>query len=115
MRLCESYRCKRLALGLTQAELARMVGVSAGTISRFESGEELSETVFNQIRFGVEHFMRNMERHEYIETRILEGAYALRIETDREKRMLILNHMMIHAGKMNMDLLKMRTDYEEEP
>ena len=112
MRLCESYRCKRLALDLTQAELAKMVGVSTGTISRFEAGEELSEAVFNKIRFCIDTYMKSLDREKYIETRILEGAYGLQIETDREKRMLIVSHMMIHAGKLNMDLLKMREDEE---
>lgn len=106
MRLCDAYKCKRLALGMTQAQLADLVGVSGGTISRFENGEMLSEPVFNQIRLGVENYFRSLDRLTYMERRLLEACYQLEYQTEQEK-LLTLNHMAIHIGKLNMDLLRM--------
>lgn len=105
MKLCDAYKCKRLALGLTQAEIANIIGVSNGTISRFENGELLSEAVFNSIRYGIENYFRSLSRDEYMERRLLEAAYALMYQSDEEK-LLTLNHMAIHIGKLNMDLLR---------
>lgn len=105
MKLCDAYKCKRLALGMTQAQLAKIIGVSGGTISRFENGEELSEPVFNSIRCGVEEYFKSLDRETYMERRLLEAAYALEYQTPQEK-LLTLNHMVIHIGKINMDLLK---------
>lgn len=105
MKLCDAYKCKRLALGLTQAEIANIIGVSSGTISRFENGEVLSEVVFNSIRYGIDNYFKSLDRDEYMERRLLESAYELMYQSDEEK-LLTLNHMAIHIGKLNMDLLR---------
>ena len=42
MKLCDAYKCKRLALGMTQAEFGEIAGVAGTVISKFERGEELS-------------------------------------------------------------------------
>ncbi len=111
MRICDSYKCKRLALWMTQKEFGELIGVGGGTISRFENGEELSTAVFNSIRYGVEDYIKGFSRDKYIETRILENALALQYLNDQEK-LLVLNHMLIHIGKLNMDILKGETQEE---
>lgn len=111
MKLCESYKCKRLALGMTQAELAEIVGVSTITLSRFEKGEELSTRTFECIRRGVEDYIRSLEPNVYIETRLIEAALGLRYQRDDEKP-YILSHMIIHAGKLNCNLLRMQKEEE---
>lgn len=104
MKICEVYKCKRLALGMTQAEFANLVGVSGGTISRFELGEQLSPAIFNAIRFGVENYIRQFERQQYLQIRILEEAYKLQYEPEAEKTKT-LAHLMIHVSKLELDLL----------
>lgn len=106
MKLCLAYRCKREALGLTQAEFGKLVGVSSATISKFERGEELSPVVFNAIKNGVEEHIRMFDRERYIEVRILENALALQYLTTKEEKMLTLAHMNIHCSKLITDLLR---------
>ena len=107
MRICDSYKCKRMALGWTQADIARLVGVSSGTISRFENGEELSESVFNSIRYGIENYIQSLSREEYLQTRLLEEVLSLRYQNQQEQ-LYTLQHMSIHSSKLAMDILRPR-------
>ena len=110
MKICDMYRCKRVALGLTQKELAQIVGVSVNTIVRFEAGERMSEGVFNDIRNAVEGYFKGLNRDEYFERRIFEGIYSLKYQTTLEK-IRTLNHMAVHIAKLVMDLVN---DLENE-
>ena len=105
MKLCDSYRCKRLALGMSQGELGELIGVTQNTISRFESGEEVSKPVFNAIRLGVENYITNLEREKYLRTRILEAVYSLEYQSEQEQ-LKTLSHMQVHMGKLSLDLLQ---------
>ena len=104
MKVCDMYRCKRVALGLTQAELAKIVGVSTNTIVNFESGKKMSEGVFNDIRNAVEGYFRALDKDEYFERRIFEGIYSLKYQDSVEK-IKTLNHMTIHIAKLVTDLV----------
>lgn len=110
MKICDMYRCKRVALGLTQKELAQIVGVSVNTIVRFEAGERMSESVFNDIRNAVEGYFKGLNRDEYFERRIFEGIYSLKYQTALEK-IRTLNHMTVHIAKLVTDLVN---DLENE-
>ena len=46
-------KAKREEMQLTQYELARESGVSASTLSKFESGDEVSEVVVKSIRYSI--------------------------------------------------------------
>ena len=46
-------KVKREEMRLTQYELAREAGVSASTLSKFESGDEVSEVVVKAIRYSI--------------------------------------------------------------
>lgn len=115
MKIGEQYKCKRLALGMTQAEIAKMCGVSGGTISRFERGEFLSQDVYLQIKRSVEGYIRSMDPDTYYTIRILEAAYSLEYK-NRDQKLRTLSHMITHVGKLSMDLLRdVEQDEEEEP
>ena len=105
MKLADAYKCKRTALGMTQTELGKLFGVSGGTISRFENGEELSPVVFNTIRMGVEDYIRSLPRDRYIRVRLIEHALELEYMNAQEK-IITLNHMAIHCNKSALDLLQ---------
>jgi transcriptional regulator with XRE-family HTH domain len=103
--MCDSIKCKRQALGMTQAELGTLLGVSAASISKFEKGEELSKTVFTTIRYGVDNYIKTLSTEKYIQVRILESAYSLDYISDEEK-ILTLNHLAIHANKLALTQMK---------
>ena len=112
MKIAQAYRCKRMALGMTQSEMGKLLGVSGGTISRFENGEELSPLVFTTIRTGVEDYIRSLPRDQYIRVRLVEHALELEYMNDREK-IITLNHMSIHCNKSALDLLQETKDVGE--
>lgn len=111
MRIYEAYKCKREALGMTQAEFGKIIGVDGNTISRFENGYEVSELTFNAIKLGIENYIKSLDSDTYIKTRILEAALYLRYENDMEK-LKTLAHMTTHAGKLQMSILKVMKDRE---
>lgn len=106
MKLYESYKCKRQALGMTQKEFGDIVGVDAATISKFELGNEVSTPVFNSIRYGAENYIKSLDREKYIETRIIEAALGLEYQSTDTEKLIALNHMSIHISKLTLDILK---------
>lgn len=48
-KIVDVIRNKRIALGLTQAEFAELIGTTGATISGFENGKEVSSPVFNMM------------------------------------------------------------------
>ena len=106
MKMCERFKCKRLALGLTQSELGKLLGVSRTTISNFENGEEMSQETFEKITNGLEEYITSFDPDTYTRIRILQEAYQIRYETNTKYLALTLNHISIHANKMCMDIIR---------
>jgi transcriptional regulator with XRE-family HTH domain len=77
MKMHDVLKCKRLALGLSQKELADMVGVSGSTISCFEAGEEVSALVYNGIKSTIDNCSKRLSKDEYLQMQIVAGAYSL--------------------------------------
>lgn len=103
MKKYEECKAKRLALGVTQAELAKYVGVSAATISRFESGEFMSPEVYRAITRKLEEYIRAFDPETYYWLRIKQAALSLENQTDAEK-LMNLSHMCTHIGKLLMSI-----------
>ena len=112
MRTCDIIRCKRLALGMSQQEIANIVGVAATTISNFESGKAVSVPIFNGIKIGIENAVRGLDRKEYLQYSIVYHAYLLEYETDSEK-LKTLNYMLLDMAKLSLELSN--KTYEGEP
>lgn len=110
MKIGEQYKCKRLALGMTQADFADLCGVSSATISKFERGEFLSQELYVLIKETVERYIRGLDPDTYYEIRIVEAALSLQYK-NRDQKLRTLSHLMVHVGKLNMDLLR---DAKEE-
>lgn len=101
MKLCEQYRCKRLALGMTQQEFAAIAGVEEGIYSLFERGERVPQWMFEKIKYEIEAYIRSFDRKKYLTTRIIEETLMLQNEEEEEHRKT-LSHLMIHVAKLNM-------------
>lgn len=101
MKINEQYRCKRLALGMTQLEFAAIAGVDEGIYSLFERGEFLPKWQYEKIKYEIEAYIRSFDRKKYLTTRIIEETLLLQNEDEEEHRKT-LSHLMIHVAKLNM-------------
>jgi transcriptional regulator with XRE-family HTH domain len=110
MTLREQYKCKRLALGMSQAEFAAIAQVAEGTLSLFERGEFVDPIEFAKIKYNVENYIRNFDRKKYLTTRIIEETLMLQTESE-EEHLHTLSHLMIHVSKLNMMMVN---DQEKE-
>lgn len=102
MTIREQYKCKRLALGMSQREFAAIAGVDEGHVSLFERGEYVDPIAFEKIKYNVENYIRRFDRTKYLTTRIIEETLMLRIEPE-EDHQHTLSHLMIHVSKLNME------------
>lgn len=105
MKMHETIRCKRLALGLSQAEFGEIVGLSGATISTFENGKDVSKQVFNTIKYGLERHINTLSTEEYQEMLLVSMAYGLAYESDQEK-LKTLQYMTMAIGKLGVGLMK---------
>lgn len=64
MKFCEVIRIKRELLGMTQQDVADMVGVSAGCISSFENGAEVSRPIVDSIVRNINRAIDNLSDSE---------------------------------------------------
>lgn len=101
MTIIEQYRCKRLALGMTQKEFAAIADVDEGMISLFERGERIDPISYSKIKYNIENYIRNFDRKKYLTTRIIEETLMMQIEPEEEHQKT-LSHLMIHVAKLNM-------------
>lgn len=110
MKTCDLIRCKRQALGMTQKELADIVGVSSNTISNFESGKEVSIPIFNGIKNGIEKAVSELNKEDYLKYSITYKAYKLDLESDAEK-IKTLNYMLLDIAKLMLELNRNVEEY----
>jgi transcriptional regulator with XRE-family HTH domain len=75
LKLSETCKIKRQAMGLTQAEFAKKVGVTSGTISNFECGFEVSDVIVKNIRFTLRDLESKLTDEEL-------GPYKLRVSVE---------------------------------
>lgn len=101
MTIQERYKCKRLALGMTQREFAAIAEVDEGIVSLFERGEFINQVAYEKIKHNVEAYIRSFDRKKYLTTRIIEETLQLQVESEDE-HLYTLSHLMIHVSKLNM-------------
>lgn len=75
LKMNELCRIKREALGLTQSEFGAKVGCTAGTISAFESGKEVTELVYKGINWAIKDLESKLSQSEL-------NDYKLRVATE---------------------------------
>ena len=104
MTIREQYRCKRLALGMSQQEFAAISQVDVGIITLFERGDYIAPFEFEKIKYNVENYIRSFDRRKYLTTRIIEETLMLQVEPEGEHN-YTLSHLMIHVSKLNMEMI----------
>jgi transcriptional regulator with XRE-family HTH domain len=99
----EIIKTKRIALGLTQSEVAELAGISISTISIFEQGEEVSKPVYTCIRTVLDDQFRSLDKKEYLEATILMHALQLGYASEDEKA-AILSYITLNSSKLQLEL-----------
>lgn len=92
-------KSKRMALGLTQKDVASMAKVSITTIVRLEKGERLSAEYYNRVKDAINSMHYSMSTEEYIRTCIVKEAEELK-NLDGQEAVDMLAHMIVHCGKL---------------
>ena len=105
MKYYEVYKCRRQALGLTKAKLAEMTGLREGVIDRFEKGERIPYCFEVAIKETVDAGFKNVDSMTHYKRRILELAIQLNYETEIERSLHDIGHMMVEAGKLQMEIM----------
>ena len=103
MKMYKIIETKRKALGLTQAEVGELAGISKSTISNFEQGCEVSMPIFTCIKSVIEQEFRSLDKKEYLDAMILMHALQLKEANDDEKS-AILSYIILHASKAQLEL-----------
>jgi transcriptional regulator with XRE-family HTH domain len=101
----EIIETKRMALGLTQGEVAELAGISKSTVSNFEQGKEVSKPIYTCIRSVIDNQFKSLDKKEYMEATILMHALQLRYASDGEKS-AILSYITLHSSKLQLELSK---------
>ena len=95
----EWIKTKRIALGLSQADLASLAGVSQTTIARLERGERLSTAYYNKVKDAINNMHYSMNSEEYMRTCIAKESEDLKM-LDGQEAVDVLAHMIVHCGKL---------------
>ena len=105
MKMYKVMKTKREALGLTQAEVAEMAGVSSSAVSNYEIGREVSIPVATCIKAVIDNQFENLYKTDYFEAMILARALQLSEATETEK-LINLGYITTYASKLQLELLK---------
>lgn len=108
LKFYEMCKIKREALGLNQAEFAKLVGVTGSTISNFENGNTVTDMVANAIRWAFEQAERNLNTNEIGIYKLRVAVESLAYETDDENRLMKLNSVTFAVTKWTDEILKRR-------
>lgn len=105
-------KTRRMALGLTQKELGEMAGVSAGTISKYENGEEISKPYEQQIRRAIDNRFDALSKDEWMYVSLKAQTFQINEETTCADKLLTIAYMQKTLSNIEIDLLKsvMRRD-----
>lgn len=90
----ELCRIKRESLGLTQAELGTKVGCTAGTISAFESGKEVTELVYKGINWALKDLESKLSPAELNDYKLRVSTECVIQEKNPKLKMMKLHSLM---------------------
>jgi len=99
-------KTRRLALGLSQKELSEMACVSASTICKYESGEEISKPYEQQIRRAIDDQFNGLTTEEWSYVNLKAQVLQLNEETSSADKLLTIAYMEKTLSNMQINLLK---------
>lgn len=99
----EWIKNRRMALGLSQRQLAELAGVSASTISNLENGMRISSENYVKIKDAIHNHQVQLPKVDYLRAQILKEAMAIQTAKDADA-ITELSHMVVHCGKLINEL-----------
>lgn len=104
MKKNELNKIRRESLGLTQAQLAEKVGISAATVSKHENGELISDIYYKAINNTLKKLEMDMTKDQYAEYRMTVGVKIVLIEKEPEQKMVRLHDLLHEVSKSIFEL-----------
>lgn len=95
----EICKIKREAMCLTQAELANVVGCTAGSISAFEGGKEVTELVSKGINWALRDLETKMTPEEFNDYKLRTGCEIAIAEKSTKLKITKLHTLMFNTLK----------------
>jgi len=92
-------RIKREALGMTQADLAKVVGCTGNTISNYEAGKEVSELVYKGISWALKDLESKLTPAEFNDYKLRVGTECAIEEPNPKLKMTKLHNLMFNVLK----------------
>lgn len=96
---CQVCKIKREAMGLTQAELGAVVGCTAGAISSYEVGKEVSELIYKGIGWALKDLESKMSPAEFNDYKLRVGAECAIAEPNNKLKVAKLHNLMFNTLK----------------
>lgn len=92
-------KIKREAMGMTQAELAAVVGCTNGSISSYESGKEVSELIYKGISWALRDLESKMSPEQFNDYKLRIGAECAIAEPNSKLKVQKLHNLMFNTLK----------------
>lgn len=104
MNKCDALRCRRQALNVTQERVAQTAGIDVKYVEYFEDGKNVGCHYEKKISDALYTLSKSLSNLDHYRFRIMELALKLSIETDKEIMTKQLAHLIVEAGKFQMDI-----------
>lgn len=114
MKKQDVLRNRRLSLNLSQADIAAMIGVSNGSISNVENGQDVSYPILLAYEQALEKRIQALDERERRERKIVEMAFSVLDTTDDEDESTTLDYVLIEIGRLSVLLDKKRKMEKKE-
>lgn len=107
-------RTRRMALGLTQKQVAELAGVSATAVSRFEQGEDTSLPYVRSICKAVDDEMARLSREKWAQVNLVAQIMQLAEEDTNEDKLITLSYIHKSVSNIQIDILKAMKEVNKE-
>jgi len=105
MKVNEVYRCRRQALGWSKEDLAKRLDLKTGVIERYENGDKVPYCFEVAIRQTIDAEFIKIDSITHYKRRALELALQINSETEVERLLHDIGHMMVELGKLQMEVM----------
>lgn len=104
MNIRDSYRFRRMALNLTQSELAVLSGTSTASVNKFETGRDVSDEIFRKIKTTVDMEYAKLDIIEQNKRKLLANAFCLCEEKNPLKALKTACYISIGVAHLISDM-----------
>lgn len=114
MKKKDVLRNRRLSLNLSQTDIAAMIGVSNGSISNVENGQDVSYPILLAYEQALDKRIQALDERERRERKIIEMAFSVLDTTDDDDEAMTLDYILIEIGRLSVLLDKKKRQEKRE-